>query len=79
MKIELINENLRSLRISKDFEIRVGDKELVVNKWCFEDDYECNADSNFDNESQAVFDSLSEEEQDEVLAFINELSLTNPN
>ncbi len=81
MKIEIINENLNSYRISKDFEIEVipeeGEESIVLefNKWYYEDDSNINNSTDFTEESQKIFDELPEEQQDEINDFISEIKL----
>jgi len=73
--MKITNEYLVSIRKSKDFTIELDNgKEIIINKWIVEDDNEVDNEWNF-VEGQQIFDKLSEEEQDKVSDFINELVL----
>jgi len=73
MKLSIINKNLQSYRISKDFEIELENgKTININKYYFEDVYTSEADWNFlDVEDRDVFNNLTEDEQDKFYSFIN--------
>jgi hypothetical protein len=80
MKIKTINEVLVSHKVSKDFiieaEISKGNfVELELNKWAYEDNIEVDADWEFTEESQKIYDSLDEEIQTEIDDYILEIKI----
>ena len=76
MKITIEDEILQSFRISKDYTIMInGDIQLTFNKYAYEDEYETENDYTFDDESKKIFDKMPEEQQDEIIDFINQIKL----
>lgn len=76
MKIIIEDKRLQSFRISRDFDILIDNKiKLTFNKYYLEDDYETDADYSFDDKSKKIFDKLTEEQQDEISDFINDINI----
>lgn len=74
--IEVTNENLCSYRVSRDFEITIGDVEININKWVYEDDLEIDNDWSFvDSEDKKRYEELSEDDQEAFNDFIIELKV----
>lgn len=78
--MQIVNEDLISMRISKEYEIEIDEtKTIIINKWIYEDSY---GNSDYDNdweilpESQKTYDELSEEEKDQLNDFISEISIS---
>lgn len=82
MKIEVINENLTSYRIAKDYEIEIipeeGEESIILefNKYVYEDDNNVDNDYNFTPESKEIYDKLTDDQKDEVDTFISNLSVS---
>ena len=73
---KIIQENCVDYRISKDYTIELKDgTELDFNKWVLDSDIETDNDWNFTDDSKKVYDKLSEEKQDKITDFINEIRL----
>lgn len=80
MEIKITNEVCNYYRISKDFTIEfevVAEHviELEFNKWQVESDYETDNGCDFTEESQKIYDSLTEEQQTEIDDFILDIKL----
>ena len=75
MKIEIIREKI--VRIEKIYTLKLSEeKEIFVTKWYVDNEMDIDADWEFfDEKSKETFNSLSEEEQDEVYDFINDIAL----
>lgn len=74
MKIN--NEYVSYFRKSKEFEIETDSGEILdLCKTIIDSDSETDSDYEFTEESKKKFDTLSEEDQDEILDFINELEM----
>ena len=74
--MKIINEELVSCKISKNYEIELDDGNvLLVNKWIYEDDIETDNDYEIDEKSLESFNKLSEEKQDQIRDFINDITI----
>lgn len=79
--IEIINNHIEQIRISIDFEIQLGQlkngKIIEINKFINERDNEIDNDWEFlDVKSQKIFNQLSEDQQEEVREFIDEIQVS---
>jgi len=74
MKIN--NEYCTYYRISKEFEIELDNGDILnVCKWLIDSDSETDSDYEFTAESQKDFDKLPEEQQEDIIDFINDIKL----
>jgi len=71
--IELINEHTERQHITKHFTIDAFNTELELTKWYDDDDINgFDADWEWEtSEYKKLFEALTEEQQDEILDFIN--------
>jgi len=73
MKIE--QEILNTYSINKDFDIELDNGEVItVNKYIYESDNETDGDWNI-IDGKEIYDKLTDDKQDEVDDFINNIKL----
>lgn len=74
--MKVIDERNVYQRVSRDFQIELENgKTIWVNKWFVESDGGTDGNSELDEENQKIYDSLTEDEQDDLQGLINDLLL----
>ena len=69
-KIKLNSEYIIASRITKHYELEINGKEVFLNKWWIDDEYEADSDYEFLNKSDK---KLNKEELEFVEDYINDL------
>ena len=69
-KIKLISKFITTSKTTKHYELEINGKEVFLNKWWIDDEYEADSDYEFLNKSDK---KLNKEELEFVEDYINDL------